>query len=373
MTRLSTFIRNNSEAILADWETFARGLQVGESMDIAALRDHAKEMLEAIAVDLETPQTPRQQADKARGNTDAGDASSTAAQSHGAGRAERGFSVSQMVAEFRALRATVIRLWAREARGLVIADLDDLTRFNEAIDQAIAESITRFSRDLNRSKDRFLAILGHDLRTPLSGIIMSASFVLETGELGDPTRDRIARIMNSAKRMNQMVADILDFARIQFGGRLPIRRAPMDVSKVVEDVVAEVAVSYPDADVRVESSGDLNGQWDSGRLAQALMNLIANAVQHGSRESPIKVAAHGAPNEVVISVQSQGAVIPKEKLSGIFAGLKQEEATVGEEGGHLGLGLYIVDSIVRAHGGTVDARSSESEGTIFTIHLPRQT
>src|SRR6185503_14059538 len=122
MARLLDFIREDTEAILAEWETFARGLPLGESMDIAGLRDHAREMLGVIAVDLAEPQTAAQQAHKARGQSDAGSRRlPTAAQAHGAGRAESGFTVEQMVAEFRALRASVIRLWTRK-QGQASAD-----------------------------------------------------------------------------------------------------------------------------------------------------------------------------------------------------------------------------------------------------------
>jgi len=167
VSTLPNFIRNNTEPILADWETFARGLPLGDAMDIAALRDHAREMLGVIAADLSAPQTPTQQADKAKGLSDAaGRQSQTAAQAHGAGRAGSGFTVEQMVAEFRALRASVIRLWTRRQPQAGLSELQDMIRFNEAIDQAIAESIGTYTREVRQSKDRFLTILGHDLRTP---------------------------------------------------------------------------------------------------------------------------------------------------------------------------------------------------------------
>src|SRR5688500_15183846 len=133
MPRLSTFIRDNTEQILSEWETFARALPMGNSMDIAALRDHAKEMLGVIARDLEMPQTEREQADKARGESDADERQApTAAQEHGSGRAESGFTVAQMVSEFRALRASVMRLWSKQQREVAVTDLEDATRFNEA-------------------------------------------------------------------------------------------------------------------------------------------------------------------------------------------------------------------------------------------------
>jgi signal transduction histidine kinase len=370
MSRLAAFIRDNTEHILSEWETFARSLPAGGSMDIASLRDHAARMLDGIARDLETPPTPREQAEEAKGKTDVGDDASEAAQEHGAGRAERGFTIAETVAEFRALRATVILLWTEQQGEIGSADLDDTSGFHEAIDQAIAESVTRYTRELNRSKDRFLAILGHDLRTPLNAITMSANFVLDTGELREPTIGHIKTIARSAKRMNQMVGDLLDFARGQFGRGIPIVRGEMDVRKVIDAAVAEVAASYPKARVYVEASGELHGQWDSTRLGQALTNLIANAAQHGAAESTINIAAHGTPGEVVIAVQNQGGVIPAEKLNRIFGGTGQDSAE-RESSDHLGLGLYIVHEIVKSHGGTVDASSSAEEGTTFTICLPQ--
>jgi signal transduction histidine kinase len=371
MPTLSNFIGDNTEQILSEWETFARSLPMGDSMDIVALRDHAREMLRCIAHDLETPQTSREAADKAKGKTDAdGVQAPTAAQEHGAGRAGSGFTVAQMVAEFRALRASVIRLWTSQQGEVGVADLEDMTRFNEAIDQSIAESITRYTADIGESKERFLAILGHDLRTPLGAIMTSARFMLDTGALGEPYLSLVARIASSAGRMNQMVADLLDFTRTRFGDGIPIARAEMDVRKMVHDVVSEVTASSPSSTVQIESSGELRGQWDSDRLKQALTNLVGNAVQHGSSKSPIKVSARGAPDEVVISVHNDGPIIPKEQLGEIFQAMKQAKAD-GARDSHLGLGLYIVDRIVTAHGGSVAVRSSEEQGTTFTVRLPR--
>jgi signal transduction histidine kinase len=372
MPRLSSFIREHAEDILVEWETFARALPMGESMDVIALRDHAKEMLAVIAEDLETPQTRRQQADKAAGRSDAADfRTPTAAQEHGAGRAESGFTVGQMVSEFRALRASVLRLWGKQRSEFDTTDVKDISRFNEAIDQAIAESVVRHTDEIGQSKERFLAILGHDLRTPLSAIITSTKFMLDMEELKEPHLTLVTRIASSARRMNQMVADLLEFTRTRFGDSIPVVRVETDVRRIVHDVVAEVAASYPSSAVRIETSGELRGQWDADRLTQAFTNLITNAVQHGSDKSPIKVAARGAANEVTVSVQNDGPMIPKKQLGGIFDAMKHAGADGGRDRRHLGLGLYIVDKIVAAHGGKIDVRSSREHGTTFTVHLPR--
>ena len=371
MTRLHAFLREHTEEILREWETFARSLPASEDMDVAALRDHAKEMLLVIARDLETAQTPKEASDKSKGKSDATHAGpATAAQEHGAGRAGSGFTIAQMLAELRALRASVIRLWTKHQPSLAETDVQDMTRFNEAIDQAIAESVMQYSQDIGQSKERFLAILGHDLRNPIGAITMSAAFILDTGELTEQQRMLISRIGNSARRMNDMVNDLLDFTRTRFGDTIPITRADMDATRLVQDVVTEVASRYPDREIDVDAAGEVRGHWDYARLTQALTNLVANAVQHGAKESRITVAARATPNEALISVQNAGPVIPEERLRKIFEpGLDGTEGQKSDE--HLGLGLYIVDRIVAAHAGKVDVRSSENDGTVFTIHLPR--
>jgi signal transduction histidine kinase len=374
MPRLPKFIREHTEEILVEWEAFARTLPASESMDIVALRDHAKEMLGVIAKDLETPQTPREQSNKAEGKSDAAENGppSTAAQEHGAARAESGFTVAQMLSELRALRASVIRLWTRKHPHLADTDLEDMTRFNEAIDQAIAESVTQYSDEISQTRDRFLAILGHDLRNPLGAIIMSASFMLEFEELGEPHRNLVTRIDRSARRMNAMVGDLLDFTQARFGGDgIPITRAEMDVARMVQDVVTEVATRYPKTPVTLETDGELRGLWDCARLTQALTNLVSNAVQHGASNAPVAVTARGTADAIRISVQNDGPVISTADLARIFAAGATAHPDNAPSDGHLGLGLFIVDRIVAAHGGTIDVRSTKAVGTTFTVNLPR--
>jgi len=374
VSTLPDFIRNNTEPILAEWETFARSLPLGDAMDIAALRDHARDMLGVIAADLSAPQTATQQADKSKGLSDAaGRQSQTAAQAHGAGRAGSGFTVEQMVAEFRALRASVIRLWTRRQPQAGLSELQDVIRFNEAIDQAIAESIGTYTREVRQSKDRFLAILGHDLRTPIGAILTSTQFVLDTGELAEPHRALIAQMEVTARRMNRLVADLLEFTRTRFGDAIPIVAAEMDAGRMLEDVASEVRASYPTSVVSVRSSGDLRGRWDCERLTQAVTNLVSNAVHHGTPGAPIDIEAHGSGDELVISVRNQGPAIATDRIGKIFDGMKELGAPRdGDRRQHLGLGLYIVDKIVRAHGGSITAESSTERGTVFTVHLPRE-
>lgn len=365
---ISTFIRENSEPILQEWENFARGLPMGATMDVAALRDHAKAMLGVIARDLETPQTARQADDKAKGEAVIDHRlAPTAASEHGFGRADSGFTVEQMVAEFRALRASVVRLWTDTHGQAGRSELDELIRFNEAIDQAIGESLTRYTHSIGQTKERFLAILGHDLGTPIGAILMSAQFMADTGDRSEQDLKLVKTIERSGRRMKEMVSDLLDFARTRFGDTIPVDPHEMDVGRMLRDVVSEVGASHPKSMPQLETSGPLRGEWDRQRLTQAVTNLISNAVEHGSNSGPIKVAARGSDREVVITVQNEGPPIPRDRLSRIF----EAGTTSDPDRRHLGLGLYIVDRIVTAHGGTINVESSEGQGTAFTVRLPK--
>lgn len=374
--RLSEFILANRSSIIAEWEAFALTCTPASgSMNITGLADHASDMLTVIAKDLDTPQDERERAEKSKGNAPIDDSSGdTAAEEHGAGRAESGFTVEQMVAEFRALRASVIRLWIKERQGnLAPEDIEEMTRFNEAIDQALAESVVRYTQDVDSSKEMFLAMLGHDLRSPLDAVMMSAEFMLETKELEEPHLTLAKRISSSSSRMQKMIGDLLDFTRSRLGGGIPIARADMSMEKVVHDVVAEIAAAHPDRTIRIEARGGERGEWDCARISQALTNIIGNAIQHGAAGTVVNVDLSDTDTEVAITIHNSGRAISPGQLNGIFGAMKSREAIAGGAGsyGNLGLGLYIAERIVHAHGGRIDVASTEKLGTTFTVRLPR--
>ncbi|HEX6069820.1 MAG TPA: sensor histidine kinase [Longimicrobiaceae bacterium] len=374
--RLHEYILTNREKILAEWETFAATCSpASATMDVSALRDHASEMLTVIAKDLETYQSGREQAQKSVGQAPDTELEPTAAEQHGAGRAVSGFTVEQMVAEYRALRASVLRLWTRDQGELKSSDIDDLTRFNEAIDQSLAESVSEFNENIEAAKEMFLAILGHDLRTPLGAIYTSARFLLETGEMNERNRSLIARIASSATRTVGMVGDLLDFTRSRLGGGIPVTRTGMDLGKVLQDVVDEIGAARPERRIVLELSGEQRGEWDEARISQAFVNLIANAVEHGSSGVDVTVAASGDADEVTVRIHNQGKVIEPTQLDGLFNPMKTRTsphtASSGGPTGNLGLGLYITERIVHAHHGRIEVESSPEAGTTFTVHLPR--
>lgn len=374
---LADFILSNREPILAEWESFARTCAPASgTMDVDALRDHADQMLTVIVADLKTPQDRVEQSAKSKGHAPPnGTLKATAAEAHGAGRAESGFTVEQMVAEYRALRASVIRLWTKEKGELLPEDVEDLTRFNEAIDQSLAESVAEYNEELEQSKDMFLAILGHDLRTPLGAISTAARFMMDVGELEEPYRTLIERIAGSSTRTIEMVGNLLDFTRSRLGGGIPIVREDASMGRIVRDVVDEVLAAHPDRRVAVDTRGDERGEWDQARLSQALSNLVSNAVEHGAEGTPVTVELNGSEDRVEIVIHNSGAPIPPEELDGIFNPMKGSGSghltRASGPTGSLGLGLYIAERIVTAHDGSIDVASSAASGTTFTVRLPR--
>jgi len=368
--RLSQFIAEASVRIIAEWEIFARGcLPAANTMDLDERRDHIAGMLTAISEDLETEQTKREQRKKAHGNEDAPEDSHTASTAHGSERAASGYTAVQMVSEFRALRASVLRLWTEAQSEFNRANLDEITRFNEAIDQLLAESMTRYGQDVERLKDVFLGVLGHDLRNPLGAIMMSATLIMtKEGPEWEHSRTA-ARILTSGTRMEGLIGDLLDFTRARLGAGIPLTRSDVDLAAECRKTVDEIAAFHPGCNVSFQATGDLRGRWDSARIAQALSNLLGNAIQHGAKHRPIGVTLRGEAERVVLSVHNEGRPIPKRHLNDIFNPFRQldpEHAT-----SNVGLGLYIVEAIVTAHGGTVDVESSGDVGTTFTIRLPR--
>ena len=369
--RLSQFILSNTEQILSEFEAFARTIVPDDSMDVTELRDHAQQILVVIAHDLEQPQTRHEGKEKSEGHSDSTQGTpDTPAQEHGSGRASSGFTLSAMVSEYRALRASVLRLWTGRNGKLDGEDVQDLIRFNEAIDQALAESTGRFMNDVDLTRETFIGILGHDLRTPLGAIITSARFLLDLDESSPRSRALIATIASSGERMNVMVDDLLDFTRARLGVSMPITRTRVDLAHIIRTSVEEIVAAHPGMDVSVDISGDLSGEWDSARMSQVLSNLIGNAITHGSSGTQVTVTARGEADHVLFSIHNQGPPIPAGQLQQIFDPLTSG-SLASRDSNHLGLGLYIVHEIVAAHGGAIEVESSEVQGTTFSVRLPR--
>ena len=200
--RLSDFIRKEMEAIVAQWEAFAATqLPAATHMSPLALRNHVQQILEAVAKDITTAQTREAQAAKSMGRAPKPDPETeTAAQTHAFLRAHSGFNINQLAAEYRSLRASVLRMWL-DACLPELPDLDDMIRFNEAIDQAIAESIGFFSAQVDQARNLFLGMLGHDMRSPLQTIQVTAKYMAAL-HAGEKVSEAATRLVKGGARSN---------------------------------------------------------------------------------------------------------------------------------------------------------------------------
>jgi signal transduction histidine kinase len=373
---LADFILANLEPILVEWEAFARSLPAGASMTPRALRDDAERMLRFIAADLATVQTVDEAIAKSHGRGEhLPEGEQSAAHDHGLQRLADGFDLVQMVSEYRALRASVTRLWAKEVNAFD-EQASEMIRFNESMDQILAESVERFTEKVGRDKDLILAVLGHDLRNPLSAIKMGSAVLLRSAAITARDHNSAVTISRSADRMGQMVHDLLDFTRTRLGARLPISAERCDLSTICNRIAEEMRTAHPDRPIAVECDGDCAGQWDASRIEQLVSNLVGNAVQHGYRGTPVAITLDGNQAETVtVGVLNRGPAIPEWQRRSIFdpltRGVDPEAEADADQRTSLGLGLYIAHEIASAHGGTIDLTSSEVEGTTFRVVLPR--
>ena len=375
--RFSVFIEENLDAIVADWEAFGRKLPAGRTMSAIALRDHSREILLTIAKEMDLPQSDRERAEEAQDIAATEASTTSAAAEHGALRQMAGFDLVQLFAEFRAMRASVMAFWLRaDAASPGAAAMEEITRFNEGIDKALAESVQRYSSEVDASRDMFLAVLGHDLRSPLSGIAMSA-MLLAKPDLADAARQQAAvRIKRASRDMNRLITDLLEYTRTRLGAGIPIERVACDLGPVCEASLEDIRAGNPEQQFVEQMSGDLIVLADAARIQQALSNLLSNAVQHGHRQSPVTLAAEGDADAVTLRISNSGDPIPADALQVIFEPLVQAPSASSEAHDRsktsLGLGLFIVREIVLAHGGTIAVESSAEVGTVFTIRLPRR-
>jgi hypothetical protein len=376
--RLADFILGNVETILMEWEAFARSLTPGAKMTKLALRDSAEAILLATGRDMQSDQNFAQQASKSKGQGGAGgeesDRLDDASKLHGVERVGSGFDIMEVVSEYRALRACVLRLWRESNPQPDLNDIDDITRFNESIDQSLAEAVGSYTSRVDQSRRMFLAILSHDLRNPLNSIRMAAQLVSRTANEDSSSIKALSMIGTNTETITRLISDLIDFAATGLGSAMPLTRSSFDLEKLGRKVFEEFRFAYPQRTLCFHPDGDLTGDWDAARLQQVVSNLMGNALQHGSAEGPVELSIASEGPTVVLSVHNEGPPIPAEMLTTIFDPLMRyatSESAAERVSGSLGLGLYIVREVVVAHGGTVTVASTAQEGTTFTVRLPR--
>jgi two-component system, sensor histidine kinase and response regulator len=219
-----------------------------------------------------------------------------------------------------------------------------------------------------RMSDLFVGVLGHDLRNPLSSIVGAAGLLELKAADPDETRKKARSILSASRRMDRLIQQLLDFALARVKGAIPIEPVAVDLAKSTRQVVAELGESQTSR-VELEVRGDASGTWDADRMMQVVSNLVGNALEHGTADSPVRVEINGeAPEQIGWAVENRGT-IPKETLAVLFSPFKPR----GRHSRGLGLGLYIVEQIVIAHGGRVSVDEPAPERTRFTVWLPRHS
>ena len=372
LMKLAFFITENMDCILSEWEAFATTLEPAASqMSPLALRDHAKGILTAIVLDIRTRQNAEEQLQKSQGLAPEPEGVKSAASIHGALRHDSNFSLVQLSAEFRALRATVLRLWLPKLTAMSAAINDEMVRFNEAIDQALAESVVTYSARADHTRELFLAVLGHDLRAPLSTLSMAGQLLMSEATPAAQVGPIGVRVERSARLMSIMVDDLIGYTRTQLGAGMPTVLVDTDLRHICTAAVEDALATHPGSQFDVALVGDLTGRFDAVRMHQLMTNLLINAAQYGGRAAPVLLRGRAEDDAVVIEVTNQGNTIPAASLQSIFRPLIQLPAEGDERPStSLGLGLFIAREIAVAHGGTIVVSSSETQGTTFTVRLP---
>jgi len=384
--RLSAFILSNMERILQEWEDFARALgAVTKSMDAKALRDHAKDILSDVAADLEIYQTAAQQEAKSKGSVQAphSEFAATGAGRHGDVRATEGFTLDQMVSEYRALRASVLRLWTRAGGMADRSEAEQITRFNEAIDEALAESVKRYARDVERliaaahAKERMAALgtlsagLGHDMSNVLMPMGVSIA-ELEHAALPPASKPMLEALRRSVEHLRGLTRGLRSLSADPEDAR--VSPASTDLSTWW----AEATLPYKwtlSADVRLHASGVESTALPAVAvpkhvLMQAVFNLVQNAAEALSSQGGgnIWVSATEDRDEGTVSLQvrDDGPGMDAQTL----ARCTEPFFTTKPRGRGTGLGLSLVRTAMERHGGRLLINSEPGKGSTFALILP---
>ncbi|KAF1023729.1 MAG: Bacteriophytochrome [Paracidovorax wautersii] len=277
---------------------------------------------------------------------------------HNASRMFQGYETGAVDFLFKPIEPSILQMKAR-----VFFDLYRTKR-------QLAEELAERTETL-RLAETFSAILGHDLRSPLSVIQMMATLLQRKSD--DPSvQQKAQQIANCGRLMSRMIADILDLSRARLGNGLPIARQSIDAQALIAPLIEHKRTLHPQATITDHYQGDQQVHWDPDRITQLVTNLVNNAARHGNPTEPVEVVVDGgAGHEVVITVRNGGAIAP-DILPHVFEPFRRAKNTDSSEGLGLGLGLYIVWEIARSHGGNVTAEATADDHTVMRVRLPRR-
>ncbi|WNG34475.1 PAS domain-containing protein [Archangium violaceum] len=220
-------------------------------------------------------------------------------------------------------------------------------------------------------RERFLGVVSHDLRNPLNAILLSANTLLRLEGIPATHTKVVRRIVTSGERMARMIGELLDFTRGRLGGGIPIHPRPTNLRHLCRHVLEELEISHPGRELRLAADGHFLGEWDPDRLAQLVGNLGKNALDYSPAETPVDFTLQDEGDTVSVVVHNEGRPIPRKLMTGIFEPFRRAVEGDAHPTSGLGLGLFIVQQIAEAHGGSVEVHSHEGDGTTFTVRLPR--
>jgi len=261
----------------------------------------------------------------------------------------------------------ILRVNATPMRDASGALAGALIAFVEITSERLAIEQSRRDADF---RDIFLAMLGHDLRNPLAAILTSARLAIRRGALPAGEQKTIARIVSSGERMERMIDQILDMTRARQSGGIPLRCEPKDVAGCVTKAVEAALAERPDARVALElAEGNFVALIDSDRIEQVVAKLVGNAIVHGTAGLPVRVAVRADGASVTVSIHNHGAAITPERQRTLFDPFTRGHSPKEARSSGLGLGLYIAEHIVRAHGGAIALDSSNADGVTFSFTL----
>jgi signal transduction histidine kinase len=372
--RLADFILANVEPILGQWEAYARSIwPAGATADVAEVRDDAEDFLRATAIDIRSGQASVDRAGKSK---------------------DTGFDLRVVIAEYRALRASVLRLWRESDPTPDLGDVDDLTRFNETIDQSIAHAagshVQRVERDralalaseqasrkeaeaANRANDMFLTLLSHEMRTPLNAIGLWLSILRQENAGEKHFQEGLDVIERNTRAQVKLIDDVLEMSRIA-SGKLRMEISACELADVITAGVNAVRPAAEAGGITINVQLDPSASaalCDRVRIQQVVSNLVSNAVKFTPRGGRVDVTLSRDQSSTQIQVSDDGQGISAELLPLVFDRFRQADSSTRRRFGGLGLGLSIVKRVVEAHGGTVEATSpGEGRGSTFSVRLP---
>lgn len=352
---VAELLRNEQARIAGLWEDeVRRELPALRGLTRPVLLDHLFEFLDGLAAWIEGK---TEEAERAFHNLVEG---------HALQRLGYGVGLETLTREYSKLRIVLMRELLKLPPSAAMRE--SMLRMHEGMDRAMNEAVHRYASRREEVRERFITILGHDLRDPLSTVTISANMLAANPSLKSDQRMVAARIGRACTRMQRMINDVLDFARGHLGGGIPANPTLNDMGEICRAAADEAIGANPQRTITCDISGDLRGAFDRDRVHQAMTNLISNAVHHTADAIEVRAFETDDGRAVVTEVTSHGAPIAEEVRRHLFDPFAQHDGAAPRRG--LGLGLYIVQQIALAHGGGCEVRSDDA-GTTFSIRWPR--